>query len=435
MDLLGSKKCITEAADTGIMLQSNRARVLYISYDGLTSQIGQSQVLPYIRGLASKGNHMSVLSFEAPAELERLGDELSGELHVLGIAWHRRSFRSHPPILAKAIDQLDVLSTAWRLARREGFDVVHCRSYVAADVGLRLKRSFGSGFLFDMRGFWVDQRLDGGRWPWDHPFYSRLYARWKRKEAEFITEADEIVVLADAARAEIVSWPSWRGAPLTVIPCALDFDRFEIPNSEERAEARRKLGITPEASVLVYLGSLGTVYLLTEMLRFFRAWKQRDPSAIFLFVGKHDPKDLLAIAGGAGIPLQPQDLRAVQARHDEVPFWLGAADLAICFITPTFSSRGVSATKLGEYLASGLPVVCNGGVGDMRAIVEQFDAGYVLDEFSPAALERAAAGIVPFLGRPREALRARSRAFHDLNRAIELYDGIYRRMLGARSES
>jgi glycosyltransferase involved in cell wall biosynthesis len=411
------------------------ARALYISYDGLTSQIGQSQVLPYVTGLASKGHHMSVLRFEAPEEYERLGARVSADLVARGITWHPRRFRSRPPVVAKIVDQFDALWTAWRLVRRERFDIIHCRSYVAADVGLRLKRYLGTGFLFDMRGFWVDQRLDGGRWPLHHPFYGRLYRRWKRKEADFISGADEIVVLAEVARTEVESWPAWRGAPVTVIPCALDFGRFEIASSAEREEARRTLGIGLDASVLVYLGSLGTVYLLNEMLGFFQVWKRRDPSAIFLFVGKHDPEDLLAAARRAGVELQPEDLRIVRAQHDEVPYWLGAADLAICFVTPTFSSRGVSATKFGEYLAVGLPVVCNDGVGDMAAIVERFDAGCVLADFSPTTLERAAAGIEPYLGRPRGVLRERSRSLHDLKRANEVYDGIYRRMLGARVEA
>jgi hypothetical protein len=59
----------------------------------------------------------------------------------------------------------------------------------------------------------------------------------------------------------------------------------------------------------------------------------------------------------------------------------------------------------------------------------------VLADFSPTTLERAAAGIEPYLGRPREVLRERSRSLHDLKRANEAYDGIYRRMLCARVEA
>src|SRR4030095_15014560 len=39
-------------------------RVLYISYDGMTDPLGQSQVLPYLRGLAEAGHQIIIVSAE-----------------------------------------------------------------------------------------------------------------------------------------------------------------------------------------------------------------------------------------------------------------------------------------------------------------------------------------------------------------------------------
>ena len=39
-------------------------RVLYISYNGMLDPLGQSQVLPYLRALAGRGVHFTLLSFE-----------------------------------------------------------------------------------------------------------------------------------------------------------------------------------------------------------------------------------------------------------------------------------------------------------------------------------------------------------------------------------
>lgn len=406
------------------------AAALFLSYDGLTGQIGQSQVLPYVRGLAARGHGMSVLSFEAPAAFERLGTSVSEDLNDRGIAWIPRRFRSQPPLVAKAIDQADFARSARRLVREGRIDIAHCRSYIAADVGLALKRRFGTRFLFDMRGFWVDERREGGRWTPGHPIFGPLYRRWKRKEADFIAEADAIVVLAEAAKAEIESWSVWQGAPITVIPCSLDLDLFTVATPERRAEARCKLDIAPEVRVLVYLGSLGTVYLLAEMIAFFAAFRERHPGAVFLFLGQHDPADILRCAREHSIELRREEMRILQAPHAEVPFWLGAADLGIGFRTPTFSSKGASPTKLGEYLAAGLPVVVNDRVGDVRAIVERFDAGHVVRDFAPGTLAVAVEAIGPHLDWPRENLRARARDFHDVESAVDRYDAIYRRLLG-----
>ena len=40
--------------------------ILYLSYDGMTDPLGQSQVLPYIIGLTKAGYSFHLVSFEKP---------------------------------------------------------------------------------------------------------------------------------------------------------------------------------------------------------------------------------------------------------------------------------------------------------------------------------------------------------------------------------
>jgi hypothetical protein len=39
-------------------------KILYITYDGLTDPLGQSQILPYLKGLSQYGYRFTILSFE-----------------------------------------------------------------------------------------------------------------------------------------------------------------------------------------------------------------------------------------------------------------------------------------------------------------------------------------------------------------------------------
>ena len=55
------------------------ASILYLSYDGLTSHIGQSQIIPYIEGLAKRGHRFSVVSFETSDGFETLGEKVLAE--------------------------------------------------------------------------------------------------------------------------------------------------------------------------------------------------------------------------------------------------------------------------------------------------------------------------------------------------------------------
>ena len=78
-----------------------------------------------------------------------------------------------------------------------------------------------------------------------------------------------------------------------------------------------------------------------------------------------------------------------QITPEEVPRYLKAADIAISFIKPCYSKQSSSPTKIAEYLASGLPIVCNAGVGDLDQLIEENQVGVLLSEFSPAAYFKA----------------------------------------------
>jgi glycosyltransferase involved in cell wall biosynthesis len=399
--------------------------VLYITYDGLTDFIGQAQVAPYLVGCAGMENRFTVISSEKSERQRLLGSQVAEQLANHGIEWLPQKFRSSPPYLAKAIDQLAMRRAALAATKRTAYDLIHCRSYPAAVVGLSIKRRYGMPLLFDMRGFWPDQRREGGRWPQENPVGRWLYRRWKRHEARLLASADHIIVLTDAAKREIEGWDAYRGAPISVIPCCADFDIFKVAERSAALEARRQLGIEPDDPVLGYLGSIGTVYMIADHLRLFAAIKRRDPRAKALFIGRVPATEIISIAADCGIALADEDVITLAAERDELPYWLAAADVGTCFIIPRNSSKGVSPTKLAEYLACGIPIIGNASVGDVEDIVRRLDAGHVISDFNARNLEAATDAFFGLRAIDRLALRERARPF-DLAVAVRAYRAIYR---------
>jgi len=400
-------------------------RVLYLSYDGMCDNIGQSQVLPYLLGCADAGNRITLISFEKRARMAASGDGVRRRCADAAINWRPQSFRTFPPVLSKIADMLAMRRAAERAVRSSSFDFVHARSYPAASVGLRLKRRHGLPLLFDMRGFWPDQRREGGRWT-DRSLLGRsLYKRWKAIEAELLGQADHIIVLTAAARDLIAASPAYLGAPISIIPCAADFELFRIASADERAAARAEIGIPQDAPVLAYLGSLGTVYRLDALLQLFAAARERIPGLILLFIGGGAADRILSEAASLGIALHPDEIRSVSAARAEVPRYINAGDIGLCFCTPTFSSAGVSATKVGEYLACGLPIVGNSQIGDFDRIVDAIGSGIALPDLSAASIKEAAAAVPLLLDANREQVREKARRFLDLGTAVEAYRHIY----------
>ena len=79
--------------------------------------------------------------------------------------------------------------------------------------------------------------------------------------------------------------------------------------------------------------------------------------------------------------LSPEDYRVSTVAPSGVPEHLAAADFAFCFIKPGYSKLSSSPTKIGEFLASGLPVLCNSGIGDTDELLVRNRVGVLLRTF------------------------------------------------------
>lgn len=410
---------------------SNRANALYLSYDGMCDPLGGSQVLPYLFGLAARGHRIALISFEKPERTAEERAAVSRACTDAGIDWHPLTYHKHPPILSAMYDLRRMRRLAARLYREKHFDLVHCRSYLPALVGLWMKRRFGTAFLFDMRGFWADERLEGGGWKQSNPLFRSVYTYFKRQEGAFWREADSLVSLTEEGRDVICSEVPADGR-IAVIPCCVDFDLFRPIDNAGRSAARRLLGIDGDARVLGYIGSLGGNYMLSEMLDFYRQYRERYGAAKFLFVTKVAEAEIRSKAGSKNIPQSEIIVRG--ASRDEVPKFMAAADEGIAFKQPSFSAKACSPTKLGEMLALELTVIANNGVGDVERVIEESGAGVIVDRFD----EQAYLGAIDRLDTLKPDMkrwRTAARRWFDLKAGIDRYDAIYAGLAARRPKS
>jgi glycosyltransferase involved in cell wall biosynthesis len=354
-------------------------QVLYISYDGMTDPLGQSQVLPYICGLSKQGYSFTLISCEKPDRYEKNKDVIEKICSENGIDWRPLMYHKSPPILSTIWDVNQIQKLAYRLQEEKSFSIVHCRGYISALIGLGLKRRYGTKFLFDMRGLWADEKLDAGAWRLDHPAYKLVYKFFKKKEKEFFLNADQTVSLTQRGKQEIQSWDYMRGITdnITVIPCCADMDLFDFNKLDEQklGEWKNKLHISDTDFIVSYLGSIGTWYMLEEMLDFFKVVKTKWINAKFLFITHDEHERIKSEAERRGLL---KDIIIQAGQRNEVPSLLSLSNLSLFFIRPTYSKLASSPTKQAEIMAMGIPLVCNAGVGDTDRIVEKYQAGYVL---------------------------------------------------------
>ncbi len=406
-------------------------KALYISYDGMTDPLGRSQVIPYLIGLTATGIRFSLMSFEKPERYEKDKKSISDLLQIHGIRWLPQQYTKRPPILSTLWDVWQMRRAAAREYEREPYDVVHCRSYISALVGLWLKRKYGVKMIFDMRGFWADERIDGGIWPRDRQPYSMIYDFFKRKEKEYLLTADQIISLTDNARLEMQGW-KLRATPLpiTVIPCCTDLSKFDPKkvDGSRRQALKAELGITDQDIVMSYLGSLGTWYMVDEMLDLFATALSTHTHLKFLFITADTPAIVYDKAKNKNIPADKIIVR--QSPYDQVATFLSLSQIAVFFIKPAYSKKASSPTKQGELMAMGIPLICNKGVGDVDHIIEDTQAGIALEGFTQADYSYAASQIDRLLAIDHAHIQHGGYRYYALAEGVKRYKAVYDQLKG-----
>jgi glycosyltransferase involved in cell wall biosynthesis len=357
------------------------SKILYISYDGLTDPLGQSQILPYIIELSREGYNFVLLSCEKVKAYKKNKTIIEELLKNTSIEWSPIIYTKNPPVLSALFDYWRLKRKAISLFKVNKFQLVHCRSYIPSMIGLWMQKHYGVKFVFDMRGFWADERVEGGLWNMNNIIYKRIYSFFKKKEKAFLENADHIISLTFAGKKEIESWKhiDKNPLPISIIPCCVDTDLFEPTRirPEDIEKVRKDLGIRANEPVLTYLGSVGTWYLLDDMLAFFLVFLEKFSNARFLFITQDDPRSILSKARKAGVPVDRVII--VSSERTSVPIYASVGEFSIFFIKPCFSKQSSSPTKQGELMALGIPVICNSGVGDTDMIVKKYDSGQIVD--------------------------------------------------------
>ena len=395
--------------------------MLYLCYLSLEDPLVHSQVIAYLAGLAERGHVVHLMTFEqrlSAAQARKLEDDL----RRLGIAWHRRRYHKRPSLPATAFDVLAGGLAAARLVRRHRLDAIHARNHMPAAMALIAAWFARFRLIFDLRGLMAEEYADAGIWRRGGIPY-RL-TQWVQRAA--LRRADGLVTLTEAVRPHL---SAAKATPETtfVIPCCADVERI-AERSSERDAARAELGIG-DRPTMVYVGKFTGWYMEREMADFLSVARRSQPDLLFLIVTQADPEPMLRELERCGIG--PGDYRILRSEPGDIGRYLAAADVGLSFVKPCFSKISSSPTKIGEYLAAGLPVVSTAGIGDVDGLLRDNAVGALVGDFSTGAYEAATAAIAALREDPATPERCLAVVREQLSLrgvGIPRYDTLYRRL-------
>lgn len=343
-------------------------KILYLSYNGMMEHLGASQVLSYLYKL-SVDYEYCLISLEKPEDLKNTNayDLLKNKLEEHGIKWYPLEYKTSK--LGKMFNFFNFIKTFFNVVRKEKIKNVHCRSYATAIPTLLVKKFYPIKYLFDTRSFAVDERadigsLDKNKW---------AYKLGKKIEKKLYEHASGIVMLSKVGKETILNNQLFKGGEfiknIDIITTCVDLDRFKLHNRKHDTEV----------VTIGYVGTSNGWYDFDKTVATLVAIRKKKKIHFLVFnnnqYGQHNSIEKKLMENG----ITKSEFTIEKVSFNDIPNRLSEIDVALFYIHPYFSKKASAATKLGELLASGVPVLTNKDVGDHEFYITKYNVGKILD--------------------------------------------------------
>jgi glycosyltransferase involved in cell wall biosynthesis len=339
-------------------------KVLYLTYDGILEPLGYSQVFKYIEKL-SKNFKMTLISFEKSKDLHNSKKiaKLSKVAETNNISWIRFKYHKSPEIPATFFDiMMCFLGILFLLILRR-VDLIHLRGYLLGIPVLVLKIFFKFDFIFDMRGFWPDEKADRAGWKRD----SLKYRFFKKLEQLLLKSSHKIIVLTEEARNYLESQFNLPTDKISVIYTCTDHKTF----------TRNKLSNRKRSSRLAYVGTTIGAYDFKKCVEFFLESKKNNLFRIFDIFTADNHEHIIENLTKNG--LSKGDYSIAFLERDALIKRLHDVEAVIFNLKDNFSIKASMPTKIGEVLGLQIPIICNNFNSDIYKISHFKNAIYLSD--------------------------------------------------------
>ncbi len=393
------------------------AKVLYISYDGVLEPLGQSQVLNYLKILSSE-HDIYLLTFEKRTDLTSNNYQLVfDECKEHGIEWVHLDY--HKSLLGTYVDIIKGLLISTYICFKKKVNIIHSRSYLPSLIAFLLKKTIHTKFIFDMRGLWADEKVDSG--VWDKSGF--LYKIVKSLEKVFLLNADKTISLTESGKKEILSFDYLRNKDinLSVIRTCTDLDLFKTNVLSEKKD-----GFFKNKFVLGYVGSVSLWYDFPRAILFFKYLLEIKENSVFYIINKGEHAEIKEMLNNHSLS---EDSYIIESKtHSNVPLAMQRMDAGIFFLESYYSKVASAPTKLGEFLAMGLPCVTNKNIGDVDLILEGTPGGLVLNNFDTKTLEDSVKKLIELTENEHiaDSCRKIAKTYFSLKEGATIYSKFYK---------
>lgn len=320
------------------------AKVLYFSYDGLLDPLGQSQIVPYISAISAAGHSLTVVSYEKIGRTKEQIKIMEMKLQKIGVNWERIEFRSGKLWAIKRL--ISGVLLIRKLCGNIQPDFMHLRGFVPAVI---FQLSFSRvPFLYDFRGFALGEWVDIGKINES----SLLYRVLNRLDQKCVKNASGLVVLEQSAKRLLEETYNVPNVPLKVIRTCTNVKRY---TKQEGWDNKKSSTLR-----FVFLGGARFPYRPDLALMLIEKLIENGMECNIDFINQGDRIFIEKVSDLTSI--SKDKIRILSCEHSKIPDILPTYDCGIVMVETSHWRRVCSPTKMGEYLASGLPVISLEGI-------------------------------------------------------------------------
>lgn len=304
-------------------------------------------------------------------------------------------------------------------------DVLHAHSpSLNAIAALRAGKKFGIPVVYEVRAFWEDAAVNHGT----SKEFGLRYRLTRALETYALKQADAVTTICEGLRKDIVA-RGIRGDKVTVIPNAVDIDKFAVGGIADNA-LKASLGLQ-DMRLIGFIGSFYAYEGLDILLRALPALVARVPDLRVLLVGG-GPHDAHLRQLAKELNIADKVVFTGRVPHEQVQRYY---DLLDVLVYPRLSMRLtdlVTPLKPLEAMAQGR-ILAASDVGGHRELIADGKTGVLFKPNDPDALADKVGALLEAQGQ-WPALRVAGRQYVESQRnwqvSVALYKNIYGRLTG-----
>lgn len=340
-------------------------KVLYITYENLyKTAILQAMVVKPLDLMSNKYKvdftiTSSMKSFEND-DIYMSNKKYVQENTTLSVEEFEKNLTSQQSIFTYIRDIIPMIR--YSIVQAKKSDLIHCRGYGGAMIGLVASVFSGKPFIFDMRGVLPEETVDVGKISKS----SLKFKLMKFVEKILINKSAYVFTVSEKFNNYIQN--DFKKKNSININNPTDFSQYY---KDKRDDGKINF---------IYSGSMQVWHLPELTIEYFSKIQKLYGEKVYLHFCTNDIGKAESIFQKFGVPSSSYEINTVP--FEKMPEYYSKADIAFCLIKESFSKSVCFPVKFSEYIASNLYVIGNRNIGDIERIIEDNNCGIVLDDIN-----------------------------------------------------